>query len=83
MNSQLICLELTLNVYVHFHLFGKAKRVLVAQKTLSFYEKDMVGLMESFIRDEIDTLRNDPHLIDIWDRVEISVTKCQFHHSYK
>ena len=83
MNSQLICLELTLKVYVHFHLFGKAKRVLVAQKTLSFYEKDTIRLIETFIKNEIDTLRNDPHLIDIWDRVEISVTKYQFHHSYK
>ena len=83
MNSQLICLELTLKVYVHFHIFEKAKRVLVAQKTACFYERDTVRLMETFIGEEIDTLRNDPHLIDIWDRVEISVTKCQFHHSYK
>ena len=83
MNSQLFCLELTLNVYVHFHIFGKANRTLVAQKTWSFYEKDTVGLTESFIRDKIDTLRNHPHLIDIWDIVEISVTKCRFPYSYK
>ena len=71
-------LELTLKVYVFFHLFGKAKRVLVAQKTLAFYEKDTVDLMEKVIQDEIDDLRQDAHLVDIWDRVEVSVTKCYF-----
>lgn len=74
--SDEIKLELTLNIYVRFTLFDRRKRVLVAQKVLSFFENDSVQYMTRFIANEIETLQHDADLADIWDRVEINVTKC-------
>lgn len=71
-------LILTLNVYVRFNLFDHHQRILVAKKQLYFFENNTVQYMTQCISDEIETLQHNPDLVDIWERVEVTVTQCYF-----
>lgn len=77
-DSQVLEFTIKLCVYVRFYLYGKTQRVLVAKKELTFYEPATVKHISETIASEIEALEYSEHLRDIWNRVEVTTTQCDF-----